>query len=126
MIVRIRGVEIVCESLEELDRLLERYGEAGAITAGPQLPSPGRSGGAPPSVDMTLLRALIGAPAGIPSPTVQGMLGARGKGIATAFKAWCGRMHLPPDAVEQANPRGKRGWRLTEAGQHAARAILGN
>ena len=34
------------------------------------------------------------------------------------------RVRLAPDAIEKANPEGKRGWRLTESGTAAARVLM--
>ena len=33
MIVRVRGVEVVCETLEELDQIIERYGGETVMSA---------------------------------------------------------------------------------------------
>jgi len=35
MIVRVRGVEVVCETLDELDQIIDRYGEGAAPGAVP-------------------------------------------------------------------------------------------
>ncbi len=126
MIVRIRGIEVVCESLEELDRLIERYGDAEGVVvrSGATIQGAGGNPTTGAGIDLQLLRAFINAPGGVLSGTVTGMLNARGKGIPGALKAWCARIHLAPGAVEPASPGGKRGWRLTESGQEAAKVIL--
>lgn len=125
MIVRVRGVEIVCESLEELDQIIQRYGVEGAVRDGTgsiAVPSGGTAGAG--GIDVKLLRQFVQNPAGIPSPTVAGMLKATGKGIPGALTAFAARMHLAPDSFEKCNPGGRRGWKLTEPALAAAQAVL--
>src|SRR5205823_1202674 len=118
-----RGVEVVCESLEELDALIARYGDA----ATPGRPGPakaGRNGTGPADVDVALLRLLARSPSGVVSKTIEGMLQVQGKAIRTALRAWAVRVNLSPDTIEKANPGGRRGWRLTEGGMGAAKALM--
>lgn len=123
MKVRVRGVEIECESLDELDAIIDRYGEGAPVRganglAGLSVPTVGAT-----NVDQALLRAFLNAPSGLPSQAVQGMLHVKGKAIPGALKAWAVRVHLPDDGFEKANPGGKRGWRLSDAGAGAARVL---
>lgn len=119
MLVRVRGIEIVCDNLDELDAILDRYGDGAAVRSGGGA-TPTQGGGK--SVDERLLRAFMGSPSGVPSPTITGLLKVNGKAIPAALAAWAGRMNLP-NAFEKANPGGRRGWKLTDAAMAAARAV---
>ncbi|HLY38565.1 MAG TPA: hypothetical protein VKU61_11050 [Candidatus Binatia bacterium] len=128
MIVRVRGIEIVCESLEELDQLMERYGEAAATNGAASMSVGGslstHAGKKAVALDNGLLQAFAQSPTGVQSKIVEGMLGIRGKAIRAALRAWATRVHLSPDTIEKANPGGRRGWKLTSSGIAAAKALM--
>lgn len=121
MVVRVRGIEIVCDSLDELDAIIDRYGDGAAVRGPGSLSSNG--GGGTTNVDGALLRAFLSNPSGVGSPTIQGMLKVQGKAISAALKAWAGRMNMPVDGFERANPGGRRGWKLND-GAIAAGKLL--
>jgi hypothetical protein len=131
MIVRVRGVEVVCETMEELDQIIERYGDAGAspigTLLGPSQPAASSLNGAArkaAALDNGLLQAFVNSPAGVQSKIVEGLLGIRGKAIPFALRAWAKRVHIAPETIARANPGGKRGWKLNESGIAAARALM--
>lgn len=130
--VRVRGVEIECDSLDDVDDLVERYGNAsesvplprGAAPATPRNSGSNSTGG---TTDTALLKALVqSGPSGVTSSLIGGMLNAQRKGIPSALTAWASRVGLPDEACVAARPGGKRGWRLNEGALVGAREILGH
>ena len=129
--VRVRGVEIICESLEDVDRLIERYGGAPGSPSSPDLASTMARGG-PSGVaahDLAVLHALINAGTqGVTSESIGHMLGTKGKGIPPALRRWAMRIGIAQnedgDALEAARPQGARGWRLKDGSLAVARTIL--
>jgi hypothetical protein len=125
--VRVRGIEVVCETLDDLDKIIERYGDTSAPPAGSAQAALAGSHGVArkaAALDNGLLQAFAQAPGGVQSKIVEGMLGVRGKAIRSALRIWAARVHLSPDTIEKANPGGKRGWKLNESGIAAARTLL--
>lgn len=125
-IVRIRGVEVVCETLDQLDEIVERYGGEGA----PAAPKRANGGAAGPAGDAALLRELVNVGStGLGSQTIGEMIGARGKGVPVALKRWALRVGLTQDEsnfpLEPARPQGGRGWRLNDGAITIARHLLG-
>ncbi len=120
MIVRVRGVEVVCETLDELEQIIQRFG--GEI-ATPTVQPMARTH-SPHDHDARLLRAFVRSPSGLPSTTVQGMLGVKGKAIPYALREWAMKVRLPPDSYVKTTISGKRGWKLSAAGFNAARTLL--
>lgn len=127
IVVRIRGVEVVCESLDDLDSILERYGSSpdGAIVSPASRNGSGRGTGA----DTALLRALVEAGStGISSQMIGDMLGTRGKGVPPALQKWGVRVGLAQGdgkPFDPARPQGGRGWKLKEGAMSVARHLLG-
>lgn len=117
------GVEVVCDTLDELDRLIERYGTDGADGAGGssmvRLPDQRDN-----RREAKLLRAFVKNPGGLESSTVQGILGVQGKAIRGALRDWAKQSGLPPDACVKTTVRGKRGWKLNDSGFNAAKISL--
>src|SRR5688572_22583145 len=100
-VVRVRGVEIVCETLDEINAIIERFGVEATGVAG----NSGAHMAKLPNVrdhDGRLLRALVRSSGGLPSSTVQGMLNVQGKAIPYALRDWAKRMRLPQDACVKA------------------------
>jgi len=128
-IVRVRGVEIVCESLDELDELVERYGSDSAEGGGASSRLR-RSSGGPPGAsasDVALLRAMAeGGAQGVSSEQIGHMLGTQGKGIPPALSRWAVRMGISTDgdAFDAARPGGARGWRLKSGVLAVAKGVL--
>jgi hypothetical protein len=123
-IVRVRGVEIVCDDLDAVDELVGRYGSEG--TAPPKRKAVAPSGAA---ADTALLKDLVEAGStGLSSQKIGHMIGARGKGVPTALKRWALRIGLAQDEqklpLEAARPQGGRGWRLQDGGMSIARQLL--
>jgi len=129
--VRVRGIEIVCESLEDVDAIIDRYGSAEGADVRPIIGSSngsatrGNRGGG----DMALLRQFIEAGStGVTSTVIGQMLGTAGKGVPPALQRWGIRIGLAENQaslpLEQARPKGARGWRLNEGGMITAREIV--
>ncbi len=129
--VTVRGAEVVADSLDDLDALLERYGDEVAAA----VDSSGRIGGGAATLprsganagkDGSLLKAFLDAgTAGVPSGIISQMVGgARGKALPPAMKRWAERVGLSGnDVFQKAFPNGQRGWRLSESAQGAARLL---
>jgi hypothetical protein len=132
-IVRVRGIEIECDTLDDLDAIVERYGASGSTERTPSRDenAGARENGGPAitglsRTDTALLKQLVqNAGAGVPSSVIGGMLSAERKGIPGALARWAERVGLPNDACVTARPGGQRGWRLNDGALHAAREILG-
>lgn len=129
--VRVRGVEIVCDALEDIDRLIERYGdESLAPTAGGAKAS---MGGGPPgagAADLTLLRTMVSAGSlGVSSEQIGHMLNTKGKGIPNALQRWAIRIgiteHADGQVFDSARPQGARGWKLKDGALAVAKTVLG-
>jgi len=133
-LVRVRGVEIECATLDDVDELIERYGQIGqadsvrnsqrAENSGARA-NPNAVVGGPGTTDKALLKQLVqSSEHGVSSGMIGGMLSAERKGIPTALSKWADRVGLPQDACIPSRPGGKRGWKLNEGALAAAREIL--
>jgi hypothetical protein len=132
--VRVRGIEIVCDSLDDVDAIIDRYGLAGDVPLGRQsssISNGGSSSGSQrtPSGDMTLLRELVEAGSvGVKSLVIGQMLSASGRGMGPALDRWAERVGLKQPGnvspLEVARPEGKRGWRLNSGGLIVAKDVL--
>ena len=125
-IVRVRGVEIVCESLDDVDTIVDRYGGESAAPA----KRPASTAPSGPAGDTALLLELVQASTtGLSSQKIGHMIGARGKGMPNALKRWAVRVGLTQDEsnfpLEAARPDGGRGWRLKDGMVSVARHLLG-
>jgi hypothetical protein len=133
--VRIGRLEISCESLEELDELVGRYGAgegAEPVSGGAARQSSGAAGSnGESSRDLQLLRALVDAgETGMAAGTVSSMLGGvRGRTVPVAVRKWAVRVKLADaednSACVPARPGGQRGWRLNPGALGAAKLLLG-
>jgi hypothetical protein len=132
MKARIRGIEITDITLEELDDLIQRYGED--ASTGPGLPSPkpgngsGANGGSPQD-RIILERFVAGGSNGVHTTELGHLLGKQGKGVKPALDRWAKRIKLvvednSGDPFEKARPDGDRGWRLRSALLPVAAALL--
>jgi hypothetical protein len=127
--VRVRGVEIVCETLEDIDQLIERYGGTAGMSAQPFHAPPQLGGPAGvAAADATLLQALVSAgQQGVSSESIGHMLGTKGKGIPPALQRWAARVGIARtedgDVWEPARPQGARGWRLKNGSLAVARTL---
>jgi len=135
---RIRGVDISCDTLDDLEAILERFGaeqEPRDNRAGPpsgRPDAPARSNGeAPADADAMLLRAFLsGGDAGIPASTIQNLLPrAAGRGMPIALQRWAIRVNIAnedgPAACVPARPGGGRGWKLTQGAMNVAQLRKG-
>jgi hypothetical protein len=131
--VRVRGVEIMCDTLDDLDAIVDRYGStdeaptsrlATGTKNGSASSASGGKGG-----DNTLLKTLVEAgTAGVRSTVIGHMISAKGKGFTPALRRWAVRVGFT-DAesnfpLEQARPDGARGWRLKEGALVMARDLV--
>ncbi len=133
--VRVRGVEIICDTLDDLDAIVERYGsegEAPSVHAAAAAASRNGSSGAAlsgRSADVALLQTLLEAGnTGVKSEAIGHMIKARGKGFAPALTRWATRVGFS-DAesnfpLEPARPEGARGWRLKDGAMVMAKALF--
>ncbi len=137
MKVKIGNLEITVESLEELDKLVERYGGA-PIETGPQ------AGGSPKAsaagaggkahignkpADGVVLQKLIDAGTnGVPTNVLGEILGKRGKGARGALRKWSKRVGLSSDdnldTFEDCRSGTQRGIRLKASFLDVAKSLL--
>ena len=128
--VRVRGIEIICESLDDVDAILDRYGSNEGTEVKPFIGSTNGAGARGGRCgDMALLRQFIEAGStGVTSTVIGQMLGTAGKGVPPALQRWAIRIGLAESEaslpLEQARPKGARGWRLNEGGMITAREMI--
>ena len=126
-VARIRGVELICETLDDFDAVVERYGSEAAPHAGEHhVKGKGHHGG---SSDTALLRALVQEDqSGVSSQKIGGMLGTRGKGVPPALRRWAVKVGLSQSEssspFEAARPDGGRGWKLSAGAMEIAKVLL--
>lgn len=132
--VRVLGVEVVCDSLEDVEKLIAKYG-GGALEHKP--PPSGRRGdggrGVPGGLtarDAAVLDAVLeGGARGVPSEVLEGILGRRGKALPGALHEWAIRVGVARDqqanVFEVARIGSKRGWKLRTGALATARKIRG-
>jgi hypothetical protein len=125
--VKIRGVEVIVDSVEALDEILDRYGGNQHTEAGSKANSADQPSG---SMDKALLRRFIeNANHGIASKQLQISLGVRGKALTGALQGWAekvGLWHNNFDGIFKKNIyQGSRGYRLTPEAISAGKDILG-
>lgn len=128
-IVRIRGVEVVCESLDDVDQIIDRYGGTANETAARSVNHGAPVANVGTASDVALLRSMVNAgTGGLLSETIGQMLGKKGKGIPPALFRWAMRVGISQtdtgDALEATRPQGARGWRLREGALTVAKEIL--
>ncbi len=129
-LVRVRGVEVVCETLEDVDVIVDRYGVEGTHQQeGFGLRRTDRPAG-PSARDRAVLKTLVEAGTkGVSSKVLEDMLGRKAKALPPALSAWAARQQVTHDPsvfpFEAARPDGKRGWRLSEGAMTTAKMILG-
>lgn len=134
--IYIRGVGIPVASWEELDEIIQRYGSQMVVTLSGEPESTGRkttSGSravALSHVDRALLRQFVdGGSRGVLNKDLAHVLGAPGRSIRPAIRAWSERIGLvneggasPFAPVMRADGRG---YSLTNVSMRVARTILG-
>ena len=134
--IRIRGVEVIVDSIESLDRLIDRYGGQTGGEAGDQSLSTRAdnsqvsdpTGGH--ALDRALLKRFIEVEhMGIPSRELAVKLHANRKAVQIGLTKWANRIglwHGNFQAIFEKNlPDGARGYRLTPEAISAGKDILG-
>ena len=131
MKVRIRGVEIHVESLDELDDLIERYGSTIAADDGEVNSTPSRRNSSPKldTRDRVVLERLVQAGStGVPSTELGKILGKMGRGTRGAARRWASRIglvqHDNVDPFEECRVGTKRGLRIESAHLAVAKGLL--
>ena len=119
----IRGVEVVVESIEEMDELIDRYGSGAAVS--PTGLSASASLVGPGAADTPLLRAFLGShDRGLIVRDIKAILGIKGK-VFGPLKAWGARVGLSakPDGTPFVTKRltAGRAYCLTEEAFQAAK-----
>jgi hypothetical protein len=136
MKVKIGNLEITVETLDELDELVKRYGNASVETNPPAGSSEktGASHGAGKShagsapADRVVLKKLIDAgPIGVPTNVLGEILGKRGKGARGALRKWSKRIGLSSDdnldTFEDCRSGTQRGIRLKSSFLDVAKSL---
>jgi hypothetical protein len=136
MKVKIGNLEITVETLDELDELVKRYGNA-SIETSPQAEGGEKSGmhhaagkshaGAAPA-DRVVLKKLIDAgTVGVPTNVLGEILGKRGKGARGALRKWSKRIGLNSDdnfdTFEDCRSGTQRGIRLKSSFLDVAKSL---
>lgn len=124
--VRVRGVEIVVETLEELDLIIHRYG----LSSEADLPTKEiRSIKDAMDRDYSLLRQFVTEDeVGIRSEELADWFRIKGRGLPSRLLAWAKRVGLRgtfEDIFERTVYRGQRGFRLTKDAVEKAQLLLG-
>ena len=131
MKVRIKGVEIYVETMDELDELIDRYGseistnegESG-VTRARQNSSKGLD-----TRDRVVLKTFVDAGStGVPTVELGKMLGKRGRGTRGAARKWAERVGLSSDHTldpfEECRVGTQRGLRIEAAHLAIAKGLL--
>lgn len=135
MKVKIGNIEISDVTLEELDQLVERYGNSAFEPQGDKPNRPKQQSDALPAgvgaADTVLLRKLVEAGTnGVTTIDIGTILGRQGKAARPALKEWSKRVGLVTDdsleAFEEARVGTQRGLRLKTSLIEVARHIMGN
>src|ERR1700722_2326355 len=97
MKVKIGNLEITVETLDELDELVKRYGNAAAVEAGDakhqKHPKSGQPANTP--ADMVVLKRFVdGGSQGVTTTDLGEILGRRGKATRHAVRDWAKRIGL--------------------------------
>jgi hypothetical protein len=137
MKVKIGNLEITVETLDELDELVKRYGNA-SIENNPQTESAEKAGahhaggkshagGAAPA-DRVVLKKLVEAGlVGVPTNVLGEILGKRGKGARGALRKWSKRIGLSSDdnldTFEDCRSGTQRGIRLKSSFLDVAKSL---
>lgn len=133
MKVKIGNLEVTVDSLDELDELVNRYGNLAATSADEAGKTLKRTGDSHPvgagAADTVLLKKLVEAgDAGVTTIDVGTILGRRGKAARPALKEWAKRVGLTTDdnlePFEDARVGTQRGLRIIKSLQPVAEHIL--
>jgi len=136
MKINIQGLEVIVDSVEELQQLIDHFGSADASEKSPKKAngSPtgnGGSGGNGGSVvhDRVILQHLVeAADTGVHTNTLGDMLGRKGKSVGPALLQWGVKIKLVAEETnnpfEKARPNGGRGWKLKSTMLPIAKQML--
>ncbi len=133
--LRVKGIEFVCDTWEEADEAVRRYGAespaSNAYASKPAAAGGNGSGHSPgaPAMDTALLRELLKAGShGVKTKTIESMAGAKAKALRPALQKWAIRVGLAADEntfpFENARPEGARGWRLSDGALAGAKELV--
>ena len=124
--MRIRGYDVTCDTLADLDALLGNASVDGETLS----KAPPKHGDAGERMDsasasaIALLRTLVDKPTGIESTVVSEMLGTRGRGMPGAMTRWARDLRLPEEPLSETRIGSARGYKLKEGALATAREIL--
>jgi hypothetical protein len=137
MKVKIGSLEITVETLDELDQLVQRYGNASietvAQTGDGHKPSPAGAGskvhvGSKPADGVVLQKLIDAGTNGVPTNVLGEILGKRGKGARGALRIWSKRVGLSSDdnldVFEDCRSGTQRGIRLKSSFHDVAKSLL--
>jgi hypothetical protein len=121
----VRGIEIVVETLEELDLIIDRYGSTSEAEVFAKDITSIKDAMAR---DAGILRQfLMQGDLGLPSEKLARWFGIQGKGLPSRLLAWAKRIGLNGKfghIFERTVYRGQRGFRLTEKAMNKGRQLL--
>jgi len=133
MHVKIRGVDIYLENMDELDMLLEKYGSEIAIgeDANPEPKSKHKqAAGSSSTHDRVILSRFVEAGStGVETNELGKLLGKMGRGTRNAAKQWALRVGLinsdSVDPFEECRVGSKRGLKIETAHLSVAKELMG-
>ncbi len=119
MTVMVRGLPVTVVSLEQLDQIVERYGDKAELSKKPKqsTESKGNNGSGTVSHDRVILEHLVQAgEEGVHTNALGDMLSRKGKAVKPGLLAWAIKIGLAADEAndpfEKARPAGGRGWKV--------------
>jgi DNA adenine methylase len=135
MKVKIGNLEITVETLDELDELVKRYGNA-SIETSPQTGdghkpnvtgAGGKQVGSKPADGVVLQKLIDAGTNGVPTNVLGEILGKRGKGARGALRIWSKRVGLSSDdnldVFEDCRSGTQRGIRLKSSFHDVAKSL---
>jgi hypothetical protein len=137
MKVKIGNLEISVETLDELDELVKRYGNASIETSHqtsdghkPNVSGAGGKAhvGSKPADGVVLQKLIDAGTNGVPTNVLGEILGKRGKGARGALRIWSKRVGLSSDdnldVFEDCRSGTQRGIRLKGSFHDVAKSLL--
>lgn len=132
--IPVKGVPVPVDSWEELDELIQRYGADVSLIDTEKAESQSRSQGHRthhlPTADRAILKKFVERESkGLLNKDLGAFLGVEGKSIRPALRKWAVKIKLAEsEDVRVFEPFSRpdgRGYKLSAAFMHVARALLG-